>query len=158
MESNISDGSCGEFHLSYYGCIPTNPDRYKSLIRSSTRDLVKEIIKQTAIRRRNYTFRAQKRIAKHSIRTRRHVVEAVDDGINNDIVYNSLVVELIEENGNRWPPVDLENPLAREPPNESVQEENEGGEEDPSESSIKSATPPRHTPPEMIIIHSDEED
>lgn len=116
------------------------------------------MIKQTAIRRCNCTFWAQKRIGKHSIRTRRHVVEAAEDGINNDNVYNSVVVELIEENGNIWPPVDIENPLARKPPNESIQEENEGGEEDPSENSVKSTTPPQHTPPEMIIIHSDEED
>ncbi|CAL8153027.1 unnamed protein product [Prunus armeniaca] len=161
MESIESDDTFGGFHVCPEGLIPLNLENYNNNLRHGAKFCMKEKIRSTAIKRHHYPLPMQRQVAMHSIWSRREFWDGAYENIQNDNIYNSAVVELLEESGNQWPPCNYQPQRVPNPPSDNEEFAQEPTNEptwEPTES-IGSVTRPIEvqSPPEVIIISSDEE-
>ncbi|PQP94899.1 hypothetical protein Pyn_15643 [Prunus yedoensis var. nudiflora] len=97
----------------------------------------------------------------HSIWSMREFWDGAYENIQNDNIYNSAIVELLEESGNQWPPCNYQPQRVPNPPSDNEEFAQEPTYEptwEPTES-IGSVTRPIEvqSPSEVIIISSDKE-
>ncbi|CAL2257126.1 unnamed protein product [Prunus armeniaca] len=153
MESIESDDTFGGFHVCPEGLIPLNLENSNNNLRHGAKFCMKEKIRSTTIKRHHYPLPMQRQVAMHSIWSRREFWDGAYENIQNDNIYNSAVVELLEESGNQWPPCNYQPQRVPNPPSDNEEFAQEPTNEptwEPTES-IGSVNRPIEvqSPPEM---------